>query len=120
MTTSNDESSLRQLFGGAISMAIPNRFEDVSQIRDVPDTQEVSSAAATGLKCHSRRRSAQVLVDVHTDQSVIVELLVRHEEVEDARIAEFQFEALASDNDSQSSSIFFNQPLDSSKLPNYP
>ncbi|KAI3738985.1 hypothetical protein L2E82_29310 [Cichorium intybus] len=31
----------RRLFGGAISTTLPLRFEDVSNIREVPDHQEV-------------------------------------------------------------------------------
>lgn len=48
---------LRELFGGAILLAIPERFLDISDFRPVPDNQEVFADA------------------IH-DQSLIVEVLV--------------------------------------------
>ena len=33
--------SLAQLFGGAITCAIPGEFDDISSVRQVPDNQEV-------------------------------------------------------------------------------
>ena len=50
--------STRELFGSAITMQMPDRFKDISNYRPVPDHQEV-------------------LTDANTDQSVIVEVLVR-------------------------------------------
>ena len=40
---SNDstKTGMVQLFGGAISVALPGDFTDMSLIRDVPDNQEV-------------------------------------------------------------------------------
>ena len=32
----------RQLFGGAIDVQLPSRFQDVSEFRPVPDNQEAS------------------------------------------------------------------------------
>lgn len=46
----------RPLYGGAISLGVPARFDDISAFRQVPDHQEVFS-------------------DPRSDQSVIVELL---------------------------------------------
>ncbi|PKC05310.1 Ran-interacting Mog1 protein [Rhizophagus irregularis] len=46
----------KELFGGSISMYIPPSFEDISNVRNVPDNQEV-------------------FADVNTDQSIIVEIL---------------------------------------------
>ncbi|KAI8853308.1 hypothetical protein BC829DRAFT_413825 [Chytridium lagenaria] len=51
------EMTPKELFGGAITISLPERFVDASQIREVPDNQEV-------------------YVDTKgTDQSIIVELL---------------------------------------------
>lgn len=50
------EQDIRQLFGGAITAEIPAVFTDVSQLREVPDNQEVFAHA-------------------DTDRSVIIELL---------------------------------------------
>eukprot|EP01130_Rhizamoeba_saxonica_P001280 TRINITY_DN11160_c0_g1_i1.p1 TRINITY_DN11160_c0_g1~~TRINITY_DN11160_c0_g1_i1.p1 ORF type:complete len:182 (-),score=33.31 TRINITY_DN11160_c0_g1_i1:96-641(-) len=47
---------MRALFGGAFSCIIPERFDDVSNFREVPDNQEVFS-------------------DPSRDQSVIIEIL---------------------------------------------
>ena len=47
-----------QLFGGMVSMDVPTRMEDVSNFRPVPDHQEIYT-------------------DANSDQSVIIELLVR-------------------------------------------
>ena len=46
---------LRQLYGGAMSIDIPERFEDISQFRQVPDHQEA-------------------FADSNTDSSIIIEL----------------------------------------------
>ncbi|KAE8804053.1 putative ran guanine nucleotide release factor [Hordeum vulgare] len=59
-----ESSTRRQLFGGAISTAFPVWFQDVSNIREVPDHQEV-------------------LVDPARDESLIFELLDLKGEVED-------------------------------------
>ena len=68
----------RELFGGALTAAVPARFVDVSRFRQVPDTQEVFS-------------------DAETDQSVIVELLEMAEAPDEAA-ALFHFNSLATDN----------------------
>eukprot|EP00053_Salpingoeca_punica_P011924 m.106335 g.106335 ORF g.106335 m.106335 type:complete len:193 (+) comp15815_c3_seq1:65-643(+) len=76
----DNNASVRQLFGGAFTLRLPRRFEDVSELRQIPDTQEV-------------------FADGRTDQSVIVELLSLAEEAEDdGKAAAFHFESLASDN----------------------
>lgn len=53
-----EQISQRPLFGGMASMAMPSRMQDVSDFRPVPDHQEVHADGAT-------------------DQSIIVEILVR-------------------------------------------
>jgi hypothetical protein len=70
----------RALFGGALAVALPARFVDVSAFRQVPDTQEVFSDAAT-------------------DQSIIVELLELDASAASGCAAAFHFEQLARDND---------------------
>uniref|UniRef100_A0A8I6XAI1 Uncharacterized protein n=1 Tax=Hordeum vulgare subsp. vulgare TaxID=112509 RepID=A0A8I6XAI1_HORVV len=59
-----ESSTRRPLFGSTVSTAFPVRFEDVSNIREVPDHQEV-------------------LVDPARDKSLIFELLDLKGEVED-------------------------------------
>ena len=46
----------RGLFGGSLSIKLPNNFQDVSEIRQVPDNQEV-------------------FVFNNSDASIIIELL---------------------------------------------
>ena len=36
-----EELVLRQLYGGAVQLSMPHRFQDVSDFRPVPDHQEV-------------------------------------------------------------------------------
>ena len=59
---------MRPLFGGALSTIVPEEFQDISLIRQVPDTQEV-------------------FADATTDRSVIIELLEREKEIGDDDIA---------------------------------
>lgn len=58
MVQAGEPVSRRDLFGGMASFACPDRLQDVSEHRPVPDHQEV-------------------LTDARTDQSVIIEILVR-------------------------------------------
>ncbi|BDA49170.1 probable ran guanine nucleotide release factor [Coccomyxa sp. Obi] len=65
-----------QLFGGAAEIALPSRFADVSNVRPVPDNQEVYT-------------------DANIDQSLIVEI-VEHVDVPDSDSAQHCFNDLAS------------------------
>ncbi|KAJ0407839.1 hypothetical protein P43SY_008300 [Pythium insidiosum] len=69
----------RELFGGALSCAIPDGFADVSSFRQVPDNQEVFANALT-------------------DQCIIVELLQYEADVTDDNSAQFFFNEIASSN----------------------
>ncbi|XP_076952331.1 uncharacterized protein LOC143626021 [Bidens hawaiensis] len=68
----------RQLFDGAISTVFPLRFEDVSNIREVPDNQEV-------------------FVDPARDESLIIELLEMKNELADNRSATWFLQDLATE-----------------------
>jgi len=46
-TTASSNSAMRGLYGGALSVSLPTRFEDVSPVRPVPDHQEVFADTAT-------------------------------------------------------------------------
>jgi len=70
----------RPLFGGAISTAFPARFQDVSNIREVPDHQEV-------------------FVDPARDESLIFELLDLKGEVDDAGSALWFLRDIANEQD---------------------
>ncbi|KTF77533.1 hypothetical protein cypCar_00030006 [Cyprinus carpio] len=69
----------RPLFGGALSAVIPPSAQDISELREIPDNQEVFA--------HSQ-----------TDQSIIVELLEYQSQVQDAVAARYHFEDVAASN----------------------
>jgi len=70
----------KSLFGGAIFTTFPDRFQDVSNIREVPDHQEV-------------------LVDPSRDESLIFELLDLKGEVDDAGGALWFLQDIANEQD---------------------
>ncbi|XP_069555045.1 ran guanine nucleotide release factor [Brachyistius frenatus] len=67
------------LFGGALSAVIPLCATDVSELREIPDNQEVFAHA-------------------HTDQSLIVELVEYQGQVADQGAARYHFEDIAGSN----------------------
>ncbi|KAI8527320.1 hypothetical protein RHMOL_Rhmol12G0066700 [Rhododendron molle] len=76
----------RPLFGGAIASTFPVRFQDVSNIRQVPDHQEV-------------------FVDPARDESLIVELLDLKHDVADNGSATWFLQDLASEQDAEGAMI---------------
>ncbi|KAF8319530.1 Mog1p/PsbP-like protein, partial [Cantharellus anzutake] len=72
----------RQLFGGAITTELPEAFIDASDLRQIPDNQEVFLSP----------------VD---DVTFIVEILEKVEEDNLLEAAKFHFDSLAHDNDAQ-------------------
>ncbi|XP_068599355.1 ran guanine nucleotide release factor [Brachionichthys hirsutus] len=79
-----DESPL---FGGALTAFIPHSATDVSDLREIPDNQEVFAHA-------------------HTDQSLIVELLEYQAHVADQDAARHHFEDTAGSNDASEPNAF--------------
>lgn len=71
----------RPLFGGAIACTFPQRFQDLSNIREVPDHQEV-------------------FADPNRDESLIVELLDLKHDVADNQSASWFLQDLANEQDS--------------------
>ncbi|KAF7668520.1 hypothetical protein LDENG_00008990 [Lucifuga dentata] len=67
------------LFGGAVSAFIPHSATDASELREIPDNQEVFA--------HN-----------HTDQSLIVEVLEYQGHVADQDAAKYHFEDIAGSN----------------------
>ena len=76
----------KQLFGGAISCAMPVSFDDVSVVRQVPDHQEV-------------------FVHKDSEMSLIIELLQYDETVSDDKAALHYFEDLSLCNEAQQTKI---------------
>lgn len=67
------------LFGGALSAVLPHSVTDISELREIPDNQEVFAHA-------------------HTDQSLIVELVEYQSQVADQDAARYHFEDIAGSN----------------------
>ncbi|XP_032870557.1 ran guanine nucleotide release factor isoform X2 [Amblyraja radiata] len=74
-----DGTHTRSLFGGAFSVTLPPHSIDVSDIREIPDNQEVFMHSAT-------------------DQSIIVELLEYQRQVPDVDAARYHFEDVTAIN----------------------
>ncbi|KAK9764838.1 hypothetical protein K7432_007345 [Basidiobolus ranarum] len=92
----------KELFGGAITTYIPSSFIDISQLREVPDNQEV-------------------YVDTDTDQSIIVELLELVEEASDEECAKYHFKQIAEHNDASSENeVVKLVTLSEAEVPNLP
>jgi hypothetical protein len=87
----------KELYGGAISCELPASYADVSELRQVPDNQEV-------------------FAEIKTDQSIIIELLQR-EEVSNDKIGEHLFSNLAADNAASDASVVFSETLDQDSVP---
>ncbi|CAO3689353.1 unnamed protein product [Umbelopsis vinacea] len=78
--------SERPLFGGALSAPLSSSFLDASQIRQIPDNQEV-------------------FVDASTEQSLIIELLQLVPEALGEEVARYHFQQLAEDNEAKEASV---------------
>lgn len=78
-TVGDNPHKPQPLFGGALSTFIPSSATDISNLREIPDNQEVFAHA-------------------HTDQSIIVELLEYQSQVSDQDAARYHFEDIAGSN----------------------
>ncbi|KAJ7098130.1 hypothetical protein B0H15DRAFT_772911 [Mycena belliarum] len=76
----------RELFGGAITAMAPENLVDASDLRQVPDTQEV-------------------LLYPDSSASIIVEILQRVDATEDDPAIRYHFDSLAYDNSAQSTGV---------------
>ncbi|KAJ7684969.1 hypothetical protein DFH06DRAFT_1313342 [Mycena polygramma] len=79
-------SSTRELFGGAITAVAPVALVDASDLRQVPDTQEV-------------------LLYPDSSVSIIVEVLQRVDIADDESAIRYHFDSLAHDNSAKSSAV---------------
>ncbi|KAI0315520.1 Mog1p/PsbP-like protein [Amylostereum chailletii] len=76
----------RGFFGGAITALLPSTLIDASELRQVPDTQEV-------------------FLSPTSDISIILEILESVEPRDFSDVAKFHFDSLAHDNDAESSTV---------------
>ncbi|KAK4736994.1 hypothetical protein R3W88_000691 [Solanum pinnatisectum] len=81
-----DSTAVRSLFGGAISTTFPIRFQDVSNVRQVPDHQEA-------------------FVDPERDESLIIELLDLKMDVADSGSATWFLQDLANEQEAEGTII---------------
>ncbi|XP_072349627.1 ran guanine nucleotide release factor isoform X3 [Scyliorhinus torazame] len=91
----NAEPLSRPLFGGSFSAIIPPHSIDVSDIREIPDNQEV-------------------FVHSGTDQSIVIELLEHQIQVPDQEAARYHFADITSSNDAtgvEGTEIFSVEPF---------
>ncbi|KAG0249995.1 hypothetical protein BG011_008736 [Mortierella polycephala] len=96
------ESFQQELYGGAMTMNLPQKFGSISHVREVPDHQEV-------------------FVNVDEDQSVIIEILEMAAETTDDGCAAFHFQQLAEDNDAEDDSVVQSvSRLNNADLPTWP
>lgn len=79
LPSSSSSLSLRDLYGGAISINLPDSFKDVSDLRPVPDHQEV-------------------YLDQHSSASFIMEILNYEDSVTNDLAASYYFDDLAQSN----------------------
>ncbi|KAL3347687.1 hypothetical protein AABB24_021390 [Solanum stoloniferum] len=81
-----DSTAVRSLFGGAISTTFPIRFQDVSNVRQVPDHQEA-------------------FVNPERDESLIIELLDLKMDVADSGSATWFLQDLANEQEAEGTII---------------
>ncbi|KAJ7489922.1 hypothetical protein B0H11DRAFT_2010977 [Mycena galericulata] len=79
-------STTRELFGGAITALAPAHLLDASDLRQVPDTQEV-------------------LLYPDSSVSIVVEILQRVDVADDELAIKYHFDSLAHDNSAQSTAV---------------
>ncbi|KAJ7752074.1 hypothetical protein B0H16DRAFT_1547312 [Mycena metata] len=79
-------SSTRELFGGAITAVAPITLVDASDLRQIPDTQEV-------------------FLYPDSSVSIVVEVLQRVDRNDDDSAIRFHFDSLAHDNEAISSAV---------------
>jgi hypothetical protein len=85
------------LFGGALSCLLPPGAKDVSEVRQIPDNQEV-------------------LVHEETDQSIVIELLEYEEAVDGEQAVKHHFHELARSNNAVAQKILSSSRLLNEKL----
>ncbi|KAJ8342975.1 hypothetical protein SKAU_G00329030 [Synaphobranchus kaupii] len=98
--TGGNGTGVRPLFGGALTAVIPHSASDISELREIPDNQEV-------------------FVHKQTDQSLMVDLLEYQAHVQDIEAARYHFEDLAGSNEAsslESSEVVHVEPLTKSQL----
>jgi hypothetical protein len=112
----DDKLTKRDLYGGAMTMSIPTKWRDVSDVRQVPDHQEVyqdctfASDTNTAVPHSSTDNNSEPDTDANgnatndslegtTGGCIIVEILERQNEVSDDEATNFFFHDLADAND---------------------
>ncbi|XP_067879764.1 ran guanine nucleotide release factor [Heterodontus francisci] len=95
-----NETHSHPLFGGSFSAILPPHSIDVSDIREIPDNQEV-------------------FIHSGTDQSIIIELLEHQSQVPDQEAARYHFADLTTSNDAagvEGTEILNVEPVSSGQI----
>ncbi|XP_070561997.1 ran guanine nucleotide release factor-like [Ptychodera flava] len=79
------------LFGGAMTIALPQGANDVSSVREIPDNQEVFTHPST-------------------DQSIIIEIM-EYQDIEDQNAPSYHFEDISESNNSTSSQVEVSEQI---------
>mmetsp|Transcript_25847 Transcript_25847/g.38714 ORF Transcript_25847/g.38714 Transcript_25847/m.38714 type:complete len:287 (+) Transcript_25847:132-992(+) len=85
----------RDLYGGAMKISIPTKWRDVSDIRQVPDHQEVYQDCT-----FAHQNPEREIVQEGTGGCLVIEILERQDEVSDEEAPSFFFHDLADANKS--------------------
>lgn len=89
----------QDLFGGAMKIGIPQEWRDVSDVRQIPDHQEVFQDCTFAQKGNQISSSGVQSASVQgTGGCVIVEILEREDDVSDEQASSFFFNDLADAN----------------------
>jgi len=94
----------RPLFGGAVDIDVPSAWRDVSEVRQVPDHQEVwqdctiEGKAPSELVAAAQGAQGEPISIEGTGGVLVVEILAREEDVSDSDAAKFFFDDLAESN----------------------
>ena len=91
----------RPLFGGAIDIDVPSAWRDVSEVRQVPDHQEVWQDCTVEGQAPSELAAAAAGEPISIEGTggvLVVEILARQDDVSDDTAAKFFFDDLAESN----------------------
>lgn len=94
----------QELYGGALKISIPQEWRDVSDIRQVPDHQEVYQDCTFAQSNSQTTLNDNILIQ-GTGACLIVEILERQDEVSDEDASSFFFNDLADANKSDQTGV---------------
>lgn len=99
----DEQLTKRNLYGGAMAISIPSKWRDVSDVRQVPDHQEVYQDCTFVTNNHEQ----EVVQDGYagTGGCLVIEILERQDEVNDEEAPHFFFHDLADANQKEENGV---------------